>query len=132
MAPTHNNDLHRALSERVQRKVAGHGITRGLIESTVRQVVGALPVSEVAGDTSGKSELVAAISARSTPDLASRLRRQLEAERVPIIAMGVGHSGQHTVVTLQLSAQARSAVERLAEQLGYLVTFLDPADARST
>ncbi|MGI9076291.1 MAG: hypothetical protein ACR2G6_03035 [Gemmatimonadaceae bacterium] len=120
------------MSERVERRVAGRGISRGLIESTVRQVVAALPVSTAGSPAEREAELVVAVSARSTPDLASRMRRLLDAERVPIIAMGVGQSGQHTVVTLQLSAQARSAVERLVEQLGYFVTFLDPADASST
>ena len=116
----------------MDRRVAGQGISRGLIESVVRQVVAALPLSKAGDTTQRDAELVAAMSARSTPDLASRVRRLLDAEQVPIIAMGVGQAGQHTVVTLQLSAQARSAVERLAEKAGYLVTFLDPADARST
>ena len=132
MTPTHSNDLARALTERVERRVAGRGIQREHIEKTVRQVVAAIPASLLGGGTQRDAELVAAISARSTPDLASRVRRLLDAEHVPIGGMGVGQSGQHTVVTLQLSAQARSAVERLAEQHGYFVTFLDPADARST
>ncbi|MBA3557558.1 MAG: hypothetical protein H0W30_03055 [Gemmatimonadaceae bacterium] len=132
MTHTHSNDLARTLSERVERRVKGRGISRGLIESTVRQVVAALPASTVGSPSQPVASLVAAVSARSTPDLASRVRRLLDAEHVPIVDIGVGHAGQHTVVTLELSGQARSAVERLAEQPGYFVTFLDPADARST
>jgi len=132
MTHTHTNNLAQTLSERVERRVRGRGISRTLIESTVRQVVAALPASTVGVASQPVASLVAAISARSTPDLASRVRRLLDAQHVPIMGIGVGQAGQHTVVTIELSVQARSAVERLAEQPGYLVTFLDSADARST
>ncbi len=72
--------------------------------------------------------LLAALAARSSPDLASRLRRDLERDGVVIEEMGWGTAGQHTVVTLRVASDARTALERVATRGRYSLTFFDPTD----
>jgi len=51
------------------------------------------------------------------PDLASRLRRDLQAEGVVISVMGKASSRRHTVVTHRLPSGANSALEQMDARL---------------
>ena len=64
------------------------------------------------------------------PDLASRLRRDLQAEGVVISEMGKASSGRHTVVTLRLPSGAKSALEQLAARLQVSISFVAEAGSR--
>ena len=125
MAP--REDVRRALIQRVARKVSGHGITRRSIEGAVDRVLAALP-ADVAAGTPNSPPLVV-LAAASSPDLASRARRVLERHGARVADMGVGSSGRHTVVTVQLTAPGGSAAELAAAELGATLTVLHPADA---
>ena len=57
------------------------------------------------------------------PDLASRLRRDLQAEGVVISEMGKASSGRHTVVTLRLPPGAKSALEHVDARLHVWISF---------
>ena len=70
--------------------------------------------------------MVAAISGRSAPDLGSRLRGALAREGIAISAMGMATRGRHTVITIQVPAAARQALERLAAEQS-LSLSMDPA-----
>ncbi|MGH7717239.1 MAG: hypothetical protein ACREON_00135 [Gemmatimonadaceae bacterium] len=123
-------DVRRSLVERVAGRVAGSGISRAAVQEAVDRVLSALGSS---AEPSARaplppepSTILAVISARSVPDLASRLRRDLERDGVVIEEMGLGAAGQHTVVTLRVAAAARGALERLAGQSRYSLSFLNP------
>jgi hypothetical protein len=58
------------------------------------------------------------------PDLASRLRRDLQAEGVVISVMGKASSGRHTVVTLRLPPGAKSALEQVDARLHVWISFV--------
>jgi hypothetical protein len=64
------------------------------------------------------------------PDLASRLRRDLQAEGVVISEMGKASSGRQTVVTLRLPSGAKSALEQLAARLQVSISFVAEAGSR--
>ena len=122
-------DDRRALVERVVKLVRGRGVSRSAVEQTVDRILAVLPAetadtSTVA--TSSATSLLAAVSARSVPDLASRVRRDLEAEGAAILDLGSGTAAQYTVVTVRVSASARDALQRLAERSGFSLTFPDP------
>ena len=70
--------------------------------------------------------VIAAVSGRSAPDLGSRLRAALGREGVSICALGIATRGRHTVVTLQVPAAARQALERVAAEQSLSLSF-DPA-----
>jgi hypothetical protein len=133
MAKTQGRDLRRALAERVTRQLAGRGISRAAVDDAVGRVVAALDApadrpAAVEGAGNG-GQLLAALSARSTPDLASRVRRELEREGLVVDALGHGSAGQHTVVTLRLPASARPALERLAERSRLSLSLFAPAES---
>lgn len=111
-------ELHQALAERVNRKLAGQGVPAAAVDAAVAQVVAAL---------AGHGELVAALSARSTPDLATRVRRALEREGVVLDRVGLATAGAHTVVTLRVPATDAEPLRRVADQLALALTFL-PSD----
>ncbi len=126
MAP--REDVRHALIRRVTGKVSGHGITRRSVEGAVDRVLAAIP-----GDPSAPvpaTPRIAVLSAASAPDLPSRARRALERHGATVIAMGVGTSGRHTVVTVQLAGGAGEALARAAAELGASVSVLDAADGR--
>lgn len=129
-------ELRRALAERVNRKVAGHGVSAAAVDAAVDLAVSALAARGVAVGTTPASttaasgtarEQVAALSARSTPDLATRIRRALEQEGIVLDRVGLAASGAHTVVTLRVPGGGDAALRRVADQLGLALTFL-PSD----
>jgi hypothetical protein len=113
-----------ALSARVYQRVAAHGVSRTVVDDAVRQVLLAI-ASRGGSPPASESSFVVAVTARSLPDLASRLRRDLEQEGVVILDIGIGSAGQHTVVTLRLHASARPAMERVAERSRYSMSYLN-------
>lgn len=124
-------ELRRALAERVARKVEGHHIDRRVVDATVDRVVSALDAGDAApGAVAAASAptLLAAVSARSTPDLASRVRAALEREGVHDVELGRGSAGRHAVVTLRLPAGSRPALERIAAREGFSLSFLGSGD----
>jgi hypothetical protein len=128
MAKAPNADVRRELTRRVTYRLAGSGIARSVVEDAVARVLDALEPTAVASDISQPPTIVAAISARSVPDLGSRVRRDLERDAVVIEEMGLGTAGQHTVVTVRVSASARAALQRLAERSHYSLSFLNHPD----
>jgi hypothetical protein len=128
MALTH--DTRRALAERVQRRVAGRGIPRQVIEDAVARVGDALePLSAAStGDVAAES-IVAVFTAPSAPDLGSRVRAALLAESLTPLGMGTSTSGRHTVATVRLDATARVAAERAATRLSASVSFVSDSSS---
>jgi|SRR5688500_16090707 len=125
-------ELRRTLAERVARKVDGHRIDRRVIDATVDRVVAALDAGDAATASAPAASrapdaamLLAAVSARSTPDLASRVRAALEREGVRDVELGRGSAGRHSVVTVRAPAAARAALERIAARDGLSLSFLD-------
>ncbi|HJU65689.1 MAG TPA: hypothetical protein VJ596_08435 [Gemmatimonadaceae bacterium] len=128
MAKSPSADVKRELTRRVAGRLAGSGIARSVMEEAVDRVLDALDPVAAAGGTAQPSTILAAISARSVPDLGSRVRRDLERDGVVIEEMGLGAAGQHTVVTVRVSASARAALQRLAERSHYSLSFLNHPD----
>lgn len=121
-------DLRRALAERVARKVEGHHIDRRVVDATVDRVVSALDAGDTMPSSVGSASppmILAAVSARSTPDLASRVRAALEREGVRDVELGRGSAGRHAVVTLRLPADSRVALERIAARDGFSLSLLE-------
>lgn len=73
--------------------------------------------------------LVAAVTARSLPDLASRLRAALGREGVTVGPIGIAAAGLHHVATLEIASPARPALEAAARTLGAQVSIVSE-DAR--
>ena len=121
-------DIRDVLIERVERKVAGQGISRRAVESAVARVVDALGTAAPSPAASG--ETIAAFTARSAPDLASRVRKAIRAEGVTELQLGIATAGQHTVVTVRVSSAASPALDRVAKALGASLSVL-PAGAVS-
>jgi hypothetical protein len=119
-------EIRRTLAERVQRRVAGRGISRRAIDIAVDRVLGAIETAP-ASVASPVPEVVAAFTSPSAPDLGSRVRRALEREGVPASALGSATSGRHTVVTVRLPSDARGALDRVAAQLALPLSILDVA-----
>jgi hypothetical protein len=96
------------------------------VESVVDAVEGRrqVPAAE------GSAELVAVLSSDRMPDVASRLRRDLQAEGVVISEMGKASSGRHTVVTLRLPSGAKSALEHIPARLRMSISFVAEAGSR--
>ena len=117
-----------ALRERVARKVAGSGISPRAIERAVDAVVAALPASARADGAAGQPEVIVTLSARSVPDLGSRVRAVLLKEGITVADVAVATAGQHTVVTLRAPAAAREKISRIAEAQKASFTLID-ADA---
>ena len=126
MALTH--DIRLALAERVQRRVEGRGIPRHVIDDAVSRVGEALDRLSPASETRVQREsIVAVFTAPSAPDLGSRVRAALLAESVALLGMGSSTSGRHTVATVRLAADARSAAERAAARVSAAISFVpDP------
>lgn len=125
-------DERRALSNAVMARVAGRGISRQTVDDVVGRVLDTLAAAQGTRPAAAGSSVVAAVTARSIPDLASRIRRDLEGAGIVIEEMGIGSAGQHTVVTVRLPASARSDLERLAERSHWSLSFLNPLDPGAT
>ena len=119
-----SDTVRRALRERVARKVAGSGISPRAIERAVDAVVSALP-PDGGAVAAGGPEIIIAISARSIPDLGSRVRAALTREGVSVAEVAVASAGQHTVVTLRASASAQEAIARVAAAQKASFTVVD-------
>jgi hypothetical protein len=135
------DEIRRTLAERVNRRVQGHGISRASVDDAVDKVLqslgaaGANPASE-AGDSSrastpvssnaksGARQVLVALSARSVPDLASRVRTALAKDGITVGAIGTAMAGNHNVVTYSLDESARPAIERVATSLTASLTFV--------
>jgi hypothetical protein len=128
------DEIRRTLAERVARRVQGHGISRASVDGAVDKVLGALSEAQD-GPAPGASwpagsSVVAAVTGRSVPDLASRVRAALATEGVAVGAIGSATAGNHNVVTLSVDGPARAALERVADALKVSVTFVPGEGAR--
>ena len=124
--------MRRALRERVARKVAGSGISPRAIERAVDAVVAALPPDAAASNPLSSPEIIVALSARSVPDLGSRVRAALAKDGVLVADVAVASAGQHTVVTLRAPASARGKIAQVAAALKASFTVVEgngPASA---
>lgn len=108
-----------ALSVRVERKLAGRRIPREAIRAAVEHVCSAIDSS---GTTESDPDVVLVMSAPSTPDLASRLRRRLEAEGVAPLESGIGAAGRFTVCTLRVRSTDEPRLRRIADALGLSIS----------
>ena len=127
------DEIRRTLAERVARRVQGHGISRASVDGAVDKVLGALSEAQdgAAPDASWpEGSVVAAVTGRSVPDLASRVRGALAKEGVAVGAIGSATAGNHNVVTLSVDGPARAALERVADMLKVSVTFVPGEGAR--
>jgi hypothetical protein len=128
------DEIRRTLAERVARRVQGHGISRASVEGAVDKVLGALSETQGAhGQGAPPPEgpsVLAALTGRSVPDLASRVRAALVNEGVAVGAIGSAAAGNHNVVTLSVDEPARAALERVADALKVSLTFVPVEGAR--
>jgi hypothetical protein len=121
---TRSDELRRTLSRRVSRRLAGRGIPRQTIDATVDRVVRALEgAAPAAAPAVPAPAVVAAFSARSRPDLASRVRGLLSDAGITAGPFGIASAGRHTVVTASVPAGARAVVERSAASAAVAVSF---------
>jgi hypothetical protein len=123
------SDVRRALIERVGRTLQGEGVPRARVASAVDAVLVGIERAEAApvmAVVSGPA-LVAAFTARSAPDLASRVRRGLEQAGVRVLGAGSATSGRHTVVTARVPAASRESLAAVATGLGAAVSVHEDA-----
>jgi hypothetical protein len=130
MSAVRRGDIVRAVSERVNARVGGRGVSREAVAEAVERVVDALEGRGNVPVAGGSAKLVAVLSSDRMLALASRLRRDLQAEGVVISEMGKASSGRHTVVTLRLPSGAKSALEQLAARLQVSISFVAEAGSR--
>ncbi len=62
--------------------------------------------------------VVVTFTARSAPDLASRVRKALTAAGVALLELGAATAGRHTVVTARVPAAARALLDGAAASAG--------------
>jgi hypothetical protein len=124
MSTVRRGDIVRARSERVNARVGGRAVSREAVAEAVERVVDALEGRGDLAASGGSAKLVAVVSSDRMPDLASRLRRDLQAEGVVISEMGKASSGRHTVVTLRLPSGAKSALGQLGARLQVSISFV--------
>lgn len=125
------------VADRVAQRVAGRGVSRASVDAAVGSVLGALEsrrtasggsqASGSAPDTAPAPTLVAAVTARSLPDLASRLRAALAREGVTGGPIGIAAAGLHHVATLEIVASDRQALEAAARTLGAQLSIVSEA-----
>lgn len=140
------------LVRRVEQKLGRWGVRRDVIRDVVDRTLGALPAAEPASVASrdgsregsrhgsrdgsregvreeqregrgGAARGVAIVAAASTPDLASRLRRELEGSGVTIHRMAVATEGRFTVATIAVPEASEGAVRSAAEALGARISW---------
>jgi hypothetical protein len=119
-----SEDLRRTVADRVAQRVAGRGVSRATVDATVATVLSAIDArtgstaeTRIDAPNSGPL-LVAAVTARSLPDLASRLRGELARDGVMVGPIGLAAAGLHHVATLEIPHSARTALERATAALG--------------
>ena len=125
------------MADRVAQRVAGRGVSRAAVDAAVNSVIGALESRREAGDdmpssgsaavTAAAPALVAAVTARSLPDLASRLRAALAREGVTVGPIGIAAAGLHYVATLEIASSGRPALETAARALGAQLSIVGEA-----
>jgi hypothetical protein len=93
-------------------------VSRATVDSAVGSVLAALDAREASAEPQSGRTLVAAVTARSMPDLASRLRSALSRDGTTIGSIGIAAAGLHHVATLEIPESARPALERAAAALG--------------
>jgi hypothetical protein len=134
IVPSRPEDLRRTVADRVAQRVAGRGVSRAAVDAAVGSVMAALDARTGAaavanpGAAAGPT-LVAAVTARSVPDLASRLRAALGREGVSVGSIGIAAAGLHHVATLEIASASRPALEAAARALGAQVSIVSE-DAR--
>ena len=113
------------LIARVERKLARRRVPGAVVADAVDRVVRALaerepapPAPRVPAESAERTMTVAAVSADSMPDLASRLRRALATAGASIGELGSATEGRHTVVTLELENGQSDALRAAVAQLG--------------
>lgn len=104
-------------------------MSRAAVDAAVGSVLAALDRAPTAAPGTG-GELVAAVTARSVPDLASRLRAALAGSGVEVGPIGIAASGFHHVATLRIPAAARPQLESAARALGASVSVVDDEASR--
>jgi hypothetical protein len=125
IVPSRSEDLRRTVADRVAQRVAGRGVSRATVDSAVGSVLAALDARGAGTEVrSAQPTLVAAVSARSMPDLASRLRSALARDGVSVGAIGIAAAGLHHVATLEIPDSIRPALERVAAALGGQVSIV--------
>jgi hypothetical protein len=123
IVPSRPEDLRRTVADRVAQRVAGRGVSRAAVDAAVGSVMAALDARSSGapaanpGASAGPT-LVAAVTARLLPDLASRLRAALGREGVTVGSIGIAAAGLHHVATLEIASSARPALEAAARALG--------------
>ena len=130
MAPARSDDLHRTLVDRVARRVEGRGVPLAAVDAAVGSVLAALERRERSAPAAPAGEVVAAVTARSLPDLASRLRAALARAGVTVGPIGIAAAGLHHVATLRIPAAARPALDAAAATLGATVSVVAGEEAR--
>jgi hypothetical protein len=128
------DEIRRKLSERVARRVQGHGIPRATVDAAVDKVLSALDAKDsgavsTAPPSAPQSSIVVALTGRSVPDLASRVRAALEREGVTVDTIGSAMAGSHNVVTLRVSSASRAIVDRVASALKLSVSLVPESEA---
>ena len=132
MATARREEIERTLAERVAQRVAGRGISRRAVDKAVARVLDTLPASAV-GSVPAASPIVTpytgatilvAVTARSVPDLGSRLRAALVRDGIEPGVIGLATAGHHNVATFRIPASARDGTARAATVLGYAMTVV--------
>ena len=126
IVPSRSEELRRTVADRVAQRVAGRGVSRAAVDATVASVLSALDArgasptadADIPPRESAGPALVAAVTARSLPDLASRLRSALARDGVALSSIGIAAAGLHHVATFEVPASARGALERAVAALG--------------
>ena len=133
MATARQEEIERTLAERVGRRVAGRGVPRQAVEAAVARVLDALPAATLdapsaaapaARSTPSPDTALVAITARSVPDLGSRLRAALQRDGIEPGPIGLAAAGSHNVATFRIPSSSRDAVSRTAAALGYAMTVV--------
>ena len=129
MSSARSDDLHRTLADRVAHRVEGRGVSRAAVDAAVGSVLAALErAPAVVPARSGT--MVAAVTARSMPDLASRLRGALAREGVELGEIGIASSGLHNVATVCVAPSARAQLEKAVAALGASVSVVSDEERR--
>lgn len=133
IVPSRPEDLRRTVADRVAQRVAGRGVSRAAVESTVASVLDAIEARnagtpDVSRDAGSGTMLVAAVTARSVPDLASRLRTALAREGTTVGSIGIAAAGLHHVATLEIASSARPALEAAVRALGAQLSIVSGDD----
>jgi hypothetical protein len=104
-----------ALSDRVERKLAGRRIPREAIRAAVEQVCSAIDSS---GTPESEPDVVLVMSAPSTPDIASRIRHRLNQAGIKPMETGTGSAGRYAVCAMRVLTRDEAGVRAAAADLG--------------